>query len=119
MVLERLKEYINYKGISVAAFEKAVGMSNSSFRKVLASGKGIGTDKLENILSVYTDLSAEWLLRGAGHMLTDAPVVPLESGRVMSIDKAVDILHNNQTVIIGNWEELKDVIESVLSREKV
>ena len=68
MVLERLKEYIDSKGISIASLEKAVGMSNSSFRKALQSGGGIGTDKLEKILSTYPDLSAEWLLRGTGNM---------------------------------------------------
>jgi len=66
MVLERLKEYIDSKGISVAAFEKSVGLANSSFRKALATGKGIGSDKLENILTCYPDISAEWLLRGTG-----------------------------------------------------
>ena len=68
MVLERIKEYHDYKKIKVAAFEKAAGMSNSSFRKTLLSGKGIGSDKLEKILSIYPDLSAEWLLRGEGQM---------------------------------------------------
>ena len=69
MVLERLKEFIDSQGITIASFEKAVGLSNSSFRKALQSGNGIGSDKLENILKVYPDLSSEWLLRGEGPML--------------------------------------------------
>ena len=69
MVLERLKEYIDYRGISIAAIEKAAGMSNASLRKAIQSGNGIGTDKLEKILVLFPDLSAEWLLRGEGEML--------------------------------------------------
>lgn len=74
MVLERLKKYIDTKGVSIAALEKAAGMSNAALRKTIQSGKGIGTDKLEKILSVCPDLSAEWLLRGEGDMLRNREV---------------------------------------------
>ena len=69
MVVERITEYLDYKGISVSAFEKSTGMSNASFSKSLKSGGSIGSDKLETILSHYPDLSAEWLVRGEGDML--------------------------------------------------
>lgn len=69
MILERIKEYIDCKGITVAAFERSIGMSNASFGKSLKNRGAIGSDKIENILSVYTDLSSEWLLTGKGDML--------------------------------------------------
>ena len=69
MILERIKEYIDCKGITVAAFERSVGMSNASFSKSLKNKGAIGTDKLENILSVYSDISPEWLLTGNGAMI--------------------------------------------------
>lgn len=73
MILARIKQYIDAKGISVAAFEKSVGMSNASFGKAVKKNGSIGTDKLENILSVYSDLSPSWVLTGNGDMLlTDA-----------------------------------------------
>lgn len=68
-MLNRLKKYIDYKGISVSAFEKSIGMSNASFGKSLKNGGSIGGDKLEKILSVYPDINAEWLLTGGGEML--------------------------------------------------
>jgi len=73
MILDRIKAYIDYKNITISAFEKSLGMSNASFSKSLKSGKGIGTDKLENILNIYSDISPEWLLTGEGPML----IVPL------------------------------------------
>lgn len=69
MILERIKQYIDYKGISVSAFEKSVGMSNASFGKSLKKGGAIGTDKLENILSIYSEINPTWLLTGKGDML--------------------------------------------------
>ena len=53
MILERLKQYIDSKGISVSAFEKSIGMANASFGKSLKRNGAIGTDKLENILYIY------------------------------------------------------------------
>jgi transcriptional regulator with XRE-family HTH domain len=68
MILQRLKEYIDKKGISIAAFEKSIGMSNASFGKSLKSGGTIGVDKLEKILIIYPDINIEWLLKGRGEM---------------------------------------------------
>lgn len=76
MILERLKEYIDSKGISVSAFEKSIGMSNASFGKSLKNKGAIGTDKLENILTVYPDLSPDWLLTGRGDMIKSNRTFP-------------------------------------------
>ena len=100
MILERLKEYIDSKGISVSAFEKSIGMSNASFGKSLKNKGAIGTDKLENILIVYPDLSPEWLLTGRGDMIKSNRTFPenhtscpnLELGNTISKD------NNNNTI---------------------
>lgn len=78
-IVLRLKEYIDYKKINIATFEKSVGISNASFGKPAKTGGSIGTDKLEKILSVYTDISPEWLLTGKGAMLKreEIPSVPI------------------------------------------
>ena len=94
MILERLKEYIDSKGISVSAFEKSIGMSNASFGKSLKNKGAIGTDKLENILIVYPDLSPDWLLTGRGEMIKSKRTFPenhtscpnLELGNTISKD---------------------------------
>ncbi len=70
-VLERLNEFIIAKGCSMKAFEESVGMSNGSIGTTIKNGQGLRSDKLENILSVYPELSAEWLLRGVGSMILD------------------------------------------------
>lgn len=79
MILQRLKQYIDAKGLTIASFEKSIGMSNASFGKSLKKNGGIGTDKLENILSVYSDINPAWLLTGEGEMIkkdtTDISVV--------------------------------------------
>lgn len=68
-VLQRIKKYIDFKGVSISAFEKKLSFSNGSFSSQLKNNKTIGVDKLENILLFYEDINSEWLLRGKGNML--------------------------------------------------
>ncbi len=82
MVLERIKEYIDSKGITVAAFERSIGMSNASFGKSLKNKGAIGSDKIENILSTYSDLSPEWLLTGTGNMFKSDTDKSIEAHKV-------------------------------------
>lgn len=77
MVLERIKEYIDFKGISISFFEKSIGMSNASFGKSLKNKGAIGSDKLEIILNVYKDLNPVWLLTGEGEMLQSSEPSPV------------------------------------------
>lgn len=67
--LIRIKQYLDYKGVKVSAFERIIGMSNGSFASQLKNNKTIGVDKLENILKKYTDVDPEWLLTGEGDMI--------------------------------------------------
>jgi hypothetical protein len=67
--LKRIKQYIDYKGITNQKFEKEVGFSNGAFSSQLKKNKTIGVDKLENILTSYTEINPEWLLTGEGAML--------------------------------------------------
>ncbi len=67
--LKRIKAYIDYKGIRISTFEKSAGLSNGSFGGQLKKGRTIGVDKLENILKIYPDLNAHWIVTGQGNML--------------------------------------------------
>lgn len=106
MILDRIKLYIDTKGISIAAFEKSVGMSNASFSKSLKNNGAIGTDKLENILSIYSDISPEWLLTGQGDMLKEEPSLsvsmnPQEETPYYDVDflGGFDLQENSQAMV--------------------
>lgn len=56
--------------IKKSTFFEEISMSSANFkgRNMLSE---IGGDKIVKILSVYPNLSAEWLMRGEGEMLQE------------------------------------------------
>lgn len=65
-VKERLKQFIEYKGISQRQFERSIGASNAYVKNIRSS---IAPEKLTIITSVYPELNTVWLLTGNGEML--------------------------------------------------
>ena len=68
MVSERVGEYLEKKNISYYAFENSLGASRGSISKAVKEGKSIGSNVLENIMSIYKDINPNWLLTGQGDM---------------------------------------------------
>lgn len=65
-IKERTKEFVKYKGLTMTKFEQMCGLSVGY---VNAMRVGFGTEKLNNVLLQFPDLSREWLLYGEGEML--------------------------------------------------
>jgi phage repressor protein C with HTH and peptisase S24 domain len=68
MISERVGQYIEKKGISYYAFENSLGASRGSISKAVKEGKSIGSNVLETIMSIYSDINPNWLLTGQGDM---------------------------------------------------
>lgn len=75
-MINRLKQYIEFKGMTIAQFERALGLSNGALAKAIRNNTAIGSDKLENILMAHPDISPMWLLKGQGEMLLQEGAVP-------------------------------------------
>lgn len=74
-VVQRIKKYIDFKGITNQKFEQEIGYSNGAFATQLKKNKEIGSGKLENILTKYSDINPSWLLIGEGEMLKPQGIV--------------------------------------------
>ena len=84
-IVSRLKDYLEYKDISVSIAEKEVGVSNASLSKPFKNGTSIKTDTLEKFLKVYNDINSEWLFGGVMPMIkktidADANPVAVSNG---------------------------------------
>lgn len=75
-VKERIKKFIKCNKISISEFEKSINVANGYINSI---SKGIGTDKINNILEKYPNLSVEWLITGEGSMLKGSSTESIKS----------------------------------------
>lgn len=70
--IQRLRQFIETKGVSKYGFYQKVGLSNGFLDK----GENIGSDKCEKIIYAYPELNPDWLLTGNGSMLREEQEQP-------------------------------------------
>ncbi|WP_343613873.1 S24 family peptidase [Flavobacterium sp.] len=101
---ERVREYLDYKGITKYKFCNDLGFSN----KFLDNSSNMGTDKACKILHYYPDINSEWLLTGNGPMLKEenTNVVIINNDR-----KTMDSLHVSQEIPLYDLEAVAGLRE--------
>lgn len=101
---ERVREYLDYKGITKYKFCNDLGFSN----KFLDNSSNMGTDKACKILHHYPDINSEWLLTGNGEMLkeTNTDIIIMSSDR-----KTMDSLHATQEIPLYDLEAVAGLRE--------
>jgi len=101
---ERIKEFLDYKGITKYKFCNDLGFSN----KFLDNSSNMGTDKACKILHHYPEVNSEWLLTGNGPMLKEinTDIVIMNSDR-----KTVDSLHLSQEIPLYDLEAVAGLRE--------
>jgi len=64
-IKERLKEYLQEKGVKIAEFERSIGVSPTYVYKM----SSLGSEILAKIKEEYSDINLNWLIAGSGEML--------------------------------------------------
>lgn len=67
-VRQRVKQVLEFKGITLNAISKAMGYPQSNLNKQINSTTSISLRTVLVILDYAKNISAEWLLRGEGEM---------------------------------------------------
>ena len=110
---EKIKQYLNSKGISKNSFYQKTGFAIG----FLDSGKSLGADKLEAIVDNYPDLSLEWLVLGKGDMIKPSTITN-GSGVVISGDNNTNNSVDNRQYYSDSPDVLKAQIELLDERIK-
>lgn len=87
MIKDQLQIFAEAMGYSTAYWERSIGMANGVWKKQ----RGVSSPILENALTAYPALSAEWVCRGTGPMLLNgvaASIVHVASERYEKKTKA-------------------------------
>lgn len=72
-ISDRIRHFAENQGITVKCFESTAGLSNGYVNGIR---KGIGSEKLADILRAFPELNRNWLLFGEGEMLTTGTAPP-------------------------------------------
>lgn len=67
-IKERCLQFAEYKGVAKEKFFAQIGMSYGSF-KGESKKTALNSDAIERILTIYPDVSPEWLVTGKGEMI--------------------------------------------------
>lgn len=70
---ERIRKFMEYKGISPSELADTIGVQRSNITHVLNGRNKPSFQFIEKMLQIYPDLNAKWLLLGTGIMV-DVPV---------------------------------------------
>lgn len=68
---DRIKEYIDYKGISPGELAGLLDVQRSNISHILNGRNKPGATFIERFLMVFPELNARWLMTGEGNMLDD------------------------------------------------
>lgn len=70
-IIERIFEYIKYKGVTIADFERQNSLSNGYLRKMKQRNADIGETIIVNLIENCPDISLRWFILGEGAMLKE------------------------------------------------
>lgn len=111
--LTRIKVIADREGLSVTAFESAIGASRGVFTRALSNNTDVQAKWLISIVEKYPEYSSEWLLKGEGEMLK--PVLAKE-------DEETYLTPELERITNGEINTLKQLIASqnitIKSQEK-
>jgi len=102
--IERLFQYLDYKGIKHTRFEKDIGLSNGYLGQQLKRKADLGSGIMENIINNCLDLDIEWLVTGRGKMIK---IIKKPEG-------LVEVAPGKYEVRDGKLIESLDYVESII-----
>ena len=70
----RIKEFIQYKGVSIRSFEENAGCSIGVINRCITKNTDLTVANLMKIINKYPELNSECILTGEGNMLKDESI---------------------------------------------
>lgn len=80
VVKQRIRSFVKDKSLSLNQISKDTGYPQSNLNKQINLNTSVSLSTIIVLLDYFSDLSAEWLLRGEGEMLkSNTPQDPLDT----------------------------------------
>lgn len=108
--IDRLKQYIDYKGFNNRNFELEIGLSNGYLGTQLKRNADLGESILMKIIDNCLDINPEWLLTGKGSMLKEENNSSQIPHKEEEEQNTIHLLQDHITTLKENNSLLKDKI---------
>lgn len=86
-------------------FAKRLGVTQSSLNRVMRGATEISFKLVNALLTEFNEISAEWLIRGTGTMLSDDN----KAAGTKRIDSLIDVVTMQQETIKNLQEKIKQL----------
>lgn len=105
---ERILYYANTKGVNASSLEKQMSLSRNYFRNTAK----VSVEVVVSFLSVYSEVSPEWLLTGSGEMLKK-PTNQEASGNISTLEAEKSFLEKEFFYLKAIRDKNADLIKAM------
>ena len=117
-IYQRVKCVLENKSISVNALSKKINVAQATLNPQLKGDRSLAANIVEKILTVFPDVSAEWLMRGVGTMYSnqDADDYSCMADDTFHCEEPkIEESHHDDSVWKAKYEELEKRYDQLLS----
>lgn len=117
-IYQRITLILEDKQLSVNALSKLVEMSQTTLNTQLKGERALSANVVAKVLSVFPDVSAEWVMRGVGtmyHKEGDGEEVSYMVAEEPKHEVLADESHQDDSVWKAKYEELEKRYDQLLS----
>ena len=117
-IYQRVKCVLENKSISVNALSKKINVAQATLNPQLKGDRSLAANIVEKILTVFPDVSAEWLMRGVGTMYSNQDVDDyscMVDDTFHCEEPKIEESHQDDSVWKAKYEELEKRYDQLLS----
>ena len=117
-IYQRIMLILDNKQVSVNALSKLVEMSQTTLNTQLKGERALSANVVSKVLSVFPDVSAEWLMRGVGTMYSNQDADDyscMVADTFHCKEPKIEESHQDDSVWKAKYEELEKRYDQLLS----
>ena len=117
-IYQRIMLILDNKQVSVNALSKLVEMSQTTLNTQLKGERALSANVVSKVLSVFPDVSAEWLMRGVGTMYSNQDADDyscMVADTFHCEEPKIEESHQDDSVWKAKYEELEKRYDQLLS----
>ena len=117
-IYQRIMLILDNKQVSVNALSKLVEMSQTTLNTQLKGERALSANVVLKVLSVFPDVSAEWLMRGVGTMYSNQDADDyscMVADTFHCKEPKIEESHQDDSVWKAKYEELEKRYDQLLS----